>query len=338
VRACVNHVYTCAVRKKALIFGVTGQDGSYLSELLLSKDYEVHGVIRRASNFNTSRIDHLLEKAKTGTPFVLHYGDMLDGSSINSLLSRIKPCEIYNLAAQSHVKVSFEIPEFTAQTDAIGTLRLLEALRWVDYPVRYYQASSSEMFGKVAETPQSESTPFRPQSPYAISKVFAHEMTKLYREAYLLHASNGILFNHESPRRGNTFVTHKVTRGVADIVARRSNKLVMGNLLARRDWGYAPEYVDAMWRMLQQDQPGDYVVATGEMHSVEELCKTAFQLVGLNWKDYVESDARYYRPAEVDELCGNASKAKQVLGWEPNVKFAELVKIMLEADMGERLP
>jgi len=327
-------VYTPGVARKALIFGVTGQDGSYLSELLLSKGYEVHGVIRRASNFNTQRIDHLIEQAKDGSvPFALHYGDMLDGSSINALMQRIKPNEVYNLAAQSHVKVSFDIPEFTAQTDAIGTLRLLESVRWADWDVRYYQASSSEMYGKVLETPQRESTPFNPQSPYAISKVFAHDMTRLYRNAYLVHASNGILFNHESPRRGNTFVTHKVTRGVVEIAARRASKLVMGNLEAKRDWGYAPEYVEAMWLMLQQDKPGDYVVATGEMHTVQELCERAFSLVGLNWKDYVEVDQRYFRPAEVDELCGDATRAKNILGWEPKVKFEELVEIMLKADM-----
>jgi GDPmannose 4,6-dehydratase len=322
------------VRKRALIFGITGQDGSYLSEFLLGKGYEVHGVIRRASNFNTERIDHLLNQATEGSiPFALHYGDLLDGSSIHSVIARTRPDEIYNLAAQSHVKVSFEIPEFTTDVVATGTLRILEAIRAQNCGIRYYQAGSSEMYGRVAQTPQNEQTPFVPRSPYAAAKVYAHEMTRLYRDAYLLHASNGILFNHESPRRGNTFVTHKVTRGVAEIVLGRSSQLVLGNLDAKRDWGYAPEYVEAMWLMLQQERPGDYVIATGETHTVRELCEVAFSLVGLDWKKYVISDERYYRPAEVDLLLGDPTRAKNVLGWEPKVKFHELVNIMLQADL-----
>lgn len=328
-------MYTPPVGKRALIFGITGQDGSYLTEFLLGKGYEVHGVMRRASNFNTARIDHLLEQSrKNEIPLALHYGDLLDASSIHSIISRTRPDEIYNLAAQSHVKVSFEIPEFTTDVVATGTLRILEAIRAQNCGIRYYQAGSSEMYGKVAQTPQNEQTPFNPRSPYAAAKVYAHEMTRLYRDAYLIHASNGILFNHESPRRGNTFVTHKVTRGVADIVNGKANNLVLGNLEAKRDWGYAPEYVEAMWLMLQQERPGDYVIATGETHTVRELCKVAFSLVGLDYANYVTTDERYYRPTEVDLLLGDPTRAKNVLGWEPKVKFQELVKIMLEADLG----
>lgn len=316
--------------KRALIFGITGQDGSYLAELLLGKGYEVHGVIRRASSFNTGRIDHLIERSDV--PFALHYGDVTDGSSVSSVIARTRPDEIYNLAAQSHVKVSFEIPEFTTQVDALGSLRILEAIRSQPRAIRYYQAGSSEMFGRVLEVPQRESTPFNPQSPYAMAKVYAHNMVQLYRNAYLIHASNGILFNHESPRRGNTFVTHKITRAVVEIVQGKRHELVLGNLDAKRDWGYAPEYVEAMWLMLQQEKAGDYVIATGEMHTVKEFVQEAFAYVGLDWEKYVRTDERYYRPAEVDQLLGDPSRAKAVLGWEPKVKFKELVKIMIDAD------
>ena len=316
--------------KRALIFGITGQDGSYLAEFLLGKGYEVHGVIRRASSFNTGRIDHLIERSDV--PFALHYGDVTDGSSVSSVIARTRPDEIYNLAAQSHVKVSFEIPEFTTQVDALGSLRILEAIRSQPRAIRYYQAGSSEMFGRVLEVPQRESTPFNPQSPYAMAKVYAHNMVQLYRNAYLIHASNGILFNHESPRRGNTFVTHKITRAVVEIVQGKRHELVLGNLDAKRDWGYAPEYVEAMWLMLQQENPGDYVIATGEMHTVKEFVQEAFAYVGLDWEKYVRTDERYYRPAEVDQLLGDPSRAKAVLGWEPKVKFKELVKIMIDAD------
>jgi GDPmannose 4,6-dehydratase len=320
--------------KRALITGITGQDGSYLAELLLDKGYEVHGLIRRSSSFNTGRIDHLLRDPLEGPTRLLNsYGDLTDSSSLIGHLHRIKPSEVYNLGAQSHVKVSFEIPEFTAETAAMGTLRMLEAVRTADWPVRFYQAGSSEMFGRVRETPQCETTPFNPRSPYAISKVFAHHITVDYREAYGLHASNGILFNHESPRRGGTFVTRKVTRGIAEILSGKQEHLYLGNLDAKRDWGYAQEYVEAMWLMLQQPTPDDYVIATGEMHSVRELCEVAFSLAGLDWERYVRIDSKYFRPTEVDELCGDASKARLRLGWEPRVRFAELVKIMLESDL-----
>ena len=314
-----------------MIFGITGQDGSYLAELLLGKGYEVHGVIRRASSFNTGRIDHLIERPDI--PFALHYGDVTDGSSVSSVIARTRPEEIYNLAAQSHVKVSFEIPEFTTQVDALGALRILEAIRSQPNAIRYYQAGSSEMFGRVLEVPQRETTPFNPQSPYAMAKVYAHNMVQLYRNAYLIHASNGILFNHESPRRGNTFVTHKITRAIAEIIKGRRHELVLGNLDAKRDWGYAPEYVEAMWLMLQQEKAGDYVIATGEMHTVREFVEEAFAYANLDWEKYVRTDERYYRPAEVDQLLGDPSRAKAVLGWEPKVKFKELVKIMIDADM-----
>jgi GDPmannose 4,6-dehydratase len=320
----------------ALITGITGQDGSYLAELLLEKGYEVHGVIRRSSSFNTGRIDHLYDRAQRGEiPLTLHYGDLADSSSLQTTLNKIRPDEVYNLGAQSHVKVSFEMPEFTADSVAMGTIRLLEAVRWADWPIRYYQAGSSEMYGRVTETPQRESTPFRPQSPYAAAKVMAHWLTVQYRDGYGLHASNGILFNHESPRRGGTFVTRKVTRGIAAILAGTQTEVVLGNLDARRDWGYAPEYVEAMWRMLQQPTPSDYVIATGEMHTVRELCEVAFGLVGLDWQAYVRTDERYLRPNEVDELCGEASRAAAVLGWQPHVRFAELVEMMLDADLAE---
>ena len=321
---------------RAMITGITGQDGSYLAELLLDKGYEVHGLIRRSSQFNTGRIDHLYrDPHEASTRLHLHYADLTDSSSLIGQLRAVKPDEVYNLGAQSHVKVSFEIPEFTAETAAIGTLRMLEAVRTAEWPIRFYQAGSSEMYGKVVESPQSERTPFNPRSPYAISKLFAHFMTIDYREAYGLHASNGILFNHESPRRGGTFVTRKVTRGIAAILAGKQEHLFLGNLEAKRDWGYAKEYVEAMWLMLQQAEPDDFVIATGEMHSVRELCEVAFGLVGLDWEKYVRVDRAYFRPTEVDELCGDASKARDVLGWESSTRFPELVRIMLDADLAE---
>jgi GDPmannose 4,6-dehydratase len=320
----------------ALITGITGQDGSYLAELLLAKGYEVHGVIRRSSTFSTSRIDHLYEDPHhRDVHLFLHYGDLTDSSSLITTLNRIKPDEVYNLGAQSHVKVSFEMPEFTADTAAMGSLRLLEAVRHADWPVRFYQAGSSEMFGSVIETPQSERTPFRPRSPYAASKAFAHWMTVNYREAYGLFAANGILFNHESPRRGPTFVTRKITRSIAAILAGRERKLYLGNLDARRDWGYAPEYVEAMWLMLQQPGADDFVIATGEMHAVREFVELAFSLVGRDWREFVEVDPRYFRPTEVDELCGDATKARERLGWRPRTSFPALTRLMLEADLRE---
>jgi GDPmannose 4,6-dehydratase len=324
------------VTRKALITGITGQDGSYLAELLLAKGYEVHGLIRRSSSFNTGRIDHLYrDPHQTDVPLFLHYADLSDSSSLINTLNKIRPDEVYNLGAQSHVMVSFEMPEFTADTAGMGSLRLLEAIRHADWPIRYYQAGSSEMFGKVAETPQSEKTPFYPRSPYAVSKVFAHWMTVQYREAYGLFAANGILFNHESPRRGGTFVTRKVTQGIAAILAGRQDRLYLGNLDSRRDWGYAPEYVEAMWLMLQQPTPGDFVIATGEMHSVRQFVEAAFGYVDLDWEKHVEIDPRYFRPTEVDELCGDASQAREVLGWQARTSFETLVRIMLEADLLE---
>lgn len=321
--------------KKALVTGITGQDGSYLAELLISKGYEVHGIIRRSSLFSTGRIEHLYrDPHEPGIPLYLHYGDLTDSSSLINTLNRIRPDEVYNLGAQSHVKVSFEMPEFTADATAMGTLRLLEAIRHADWPIRFYQAGSSEMYGS-APAPQSEQTPFQPRSPYAASKVFAHYMTVQYREAYGLFAVNGILFNHESPRRGATFVTRKVTRGIAAILAGREAKLYLGNLDARRDWGYAPEYVEAMWQMLQQPEPDDYVIATGETHSVREFVDLAFRLVGRDWREFVEIDPRYYRPIEVDELCGDPTKAQIRLGWRARTTFAELVRLMLRADLLE---
>ena len=322
--------------RRALISGITGQDGSYLAELLLGKGYEVHGLIRRSSSFSTGRIEHLYKDPhEEDVRLFLHYSDLSDASSLITTLNRVRPDEVYNLGAQSHVKVSFEMPEFTADSTAMGTLRLLEAVRHVDHEVRFYQAGSSEMFGQVSESPQSETTVFRPRSPYAVSKVFAHQMTIQYREAYGIFASNGILFNHESPRRGPTFVTRKVTRGVAAILAGTLDKLYLGNLDAQRDWGFAPEYVDAMWRMLQHDQPDEFVVATGEMHTVREFVELAFSLVGLDWEEHVAIDPRYFRPTEVEELCGDATKAREILGWEPTTTFAELVRIMVAADLRE---
>jgi len=322
--------------KKALVTGITGQDGSYLAELLLEKGYEVHGLIRRSSSFSTGRIDHLYSDIHSlKRPLYLHYGDLSDSSSLINTINQVKPEEVYNLGAQSHVKVSFEMPEFTADTAGMGNLRLLEAIRYADWPIRFYQAGSSEMFGQVRERPQTETTPFYPRSPYAVAKVFSHWMTVQYREAYGLFASNGILFNHESPRRGPTFVTRKITRALAAIVAGSQAKLYLGNLDARRDWGYAPEYVESMWRILQHDQADDFVIATGQMHTVREFLEAAFQLVGLDPDAYVVIDPRYFRPTEVDELCGDAGKADRLLGWRPTTSFEQLVRIMVEADLRE---
>ncbi|MGH3118537.1 MAG: GDP-mannose 4,6-dehydratase [Gaiellales bacterium] len=319
--------------KKALITGVTGQDGSYLAELLLLKGYEVHGLIRRSSSFNTQRLDDLYhDPHEPGVRFLMHYGDLSDSGSLINLIRDLEPDEIYHLGAQSHVKVSFDVPEYTADATAMGTIRMLEAIRASSVQTRFYQASSSEMFGS-APSPQSESTPFHPRSPYGVSKVFAFWATVNYREAYGMFAVNGILFNHESVRRGETFVTRKITRAVARIKAGIQDKLYLGSLDARRDWGYAPEYVEAMWLMLQQDEPDDFVIGTGETHSVREFCERAFDHAGLDHNDYVEIDPRYYRPSEVDELRVDASKAKAVLGWEPKTTFDELVRIMVEADV-----
>jgi GDPmannose 4,6-dehydratase len=316
--------------KRALITGVTGQDGSYLAELLLEKGYEVHGVVRRSSSINRSRIDHLRD-AKL--PLVLHYGDLTDASSINRLLRAIKPEEIYNLGAQSHVKVSFDVPEFTAETAGLGALRLLEGLRDGGFDARFYQAGSSEMFGLVQETPQRETTPFYPRSPYAAAKVYAHWISVNYREAYGLFVSNGILFNHESPRRGENFVTRKISRGVAAIKLGLTKTLALGNLDAKRDWGYAKDYVRAMWMMLQCDKPDDYVIATGETHTVREFCEIAFAHAGLDWHEHVVVDPMYLRPTEVDSLLGDPSKAKRDLGWEATTAFVPLVKLMVDADL-----
>ncbi|HMV42817.1 MAG TPA: GDP-mannose 4,6-dehydratase [Leptospiraceae bacterium] len=331
--------------KKALITGITGQDGSYLTELLLEKNYEVHGIVRRSSLFNRNRIEHL----KDNPNLHLHYGDMTDSSNLNRILEKVQPDEIYNLAAQSHVGVSFEVPEYTAEVDAVGTLRFLDAINETGVKTRFYQASTSELYGLVQEVPQTEKTPFYPRSPYAVAKLYAYWIVVNYREAFGIHASNGILFNHESPRRGETFVTRKITLGVAGIKAKKMKTLTLGNLDARRDWGYAPDYVRMMWMMLQQDQPDDYVVATNEMHSVREFVELSFSIAGIKveWKGSAEKeiginaatgetivaiDPRYYRPTEVEQLLGNPAKAKAKLGWEPKVKFEELVKIMTIAD------
>ena len=322
--------------KKALITGITGQDGSYLTELLLEKGYEVHGIIRRASTFNTDRIDHIYrDPHQDGTRLFLHYGDLADGTNLAKLLHEIEPDEIYNLGAQSHVRVSFDAPEYTGDVVGLGTQRLLEAIRQTGIieKVRYYQASSSEMFGKVQEIPQTESTPFWPRSPYGCAKVYGYWLTVNYRESYGLHGSNGILFNHESPRRGETFVTRKITRAAGKIKMGLQDKLYLGNLDAKRDWGYAKEYVEMMWLMLQQDSPDDYVVATNQTNSVKEFVQEAFQHVGLDWEKYVDYDKRYERPAEVELLIGDPAKAKKQLNWEPKVKFQELVKIMTMADL-----
>lgn len=324
--------------KRAFITGITGQDGSYLAELLLAKGYEVHGLIRRSSTLITERIDHLYQDVHThNRPLSLHYGDMADGNCLSRLIGQIDPHEVYNLAAQSHVRVSFDQPAYTADVTALGTLRLLEAIR--DYrdrtgrAVRFYQASSSEMYGKVRKTPQTEDTPFHPRSPYAVAKVYAHWATVNYREAYGLHASCGILFNHESPRRGETFVTRKITRAATRIKLGLQDKLYLGNLDAKRDWGFAGDYVEAMWLMLQQDEPDDYVIATGETHTVREFCEKAFGQLNLNYGDYVEVDPRYLRPAEVDLMLGSSAKAKSQLGWQPRHSFDDLVTMMVNSDL-----
>jgi GDPmannose 4,6-dehydratase len=336
--------------KKALITGITGQDGSYLAELLLQKGYEVHGIIRRSSSFNTGRIDHLYNDPEIlGKKLILHYGDMTDTSNLNRILERVQPGEIYNLAAQSHVKVSFELPEYTAEVDAIGTVRFLDAIREVGLKPKFYQASTSELFGKAQQIPQNEKTPFYPRSPYGVAKLYGYWIIINYREAYNIYACNGILFNHESPRRGETFVTKKITRAAAKIKLGLEEKLSLGNLNAKRDWGYAPEYVDGMWKMLQLDQPEDFVLATGETHTVREFADLSFKELGMElaWKGegvnekgvdkktgkiIVEVDPRYYRPTEVELLVGDPTKAKEKLGWTPKVKFEELVKIMAKAD------
>jgi GDPmannose 4,6-dehydratase len=320
--------------KKALITGITGQDGSYLAELLLSKGYEVHGIIRRASTFNTGRINHLYRDPHINdVRLFLHYGDIADSTNLIRLLYRLQPDEIYHLAAQSHVRVSFDIPEYTGDVTALGTIRILEAIRETGLRTRFYQASSSEMYGKVRETPQNELTPFYPRSPYGIAKVYSYWATVNYRESYGMFACNGILFNHESPRRGETFVTRKITRAASRIKAGLQEHLFMGNLDAMRDWGYAKEYVEAMWLMLQQDEPDDYVIATGEAHAVHEFLGEAFSYVGLDWHELIEIDPKYYRPAEVDLLIGDPSKAKRRLGWEAKTKFKELVRLMVDADV-----
>jgi GDPmannose 4,6-dehydratase len=323
--------------KKALITGVTGQDGSYLAELLLAKGYEVYGIIRRSSSFNTGRLDHIYQdQHNPNTHLRLVYGDLNDASSLNRIIRDVAPDEIYNLGAQSHVRVSFDIPEYTGEITALGTVRLLEAIREARIPTKFYQASSSEMFGN-APAPQNENTPLLPRSPYAAAKLYAHWMTTTYREGYGLFACNGILFNHESPRRGETFVTRKITKAVARIHAGRQQKLFLGNLDARRDWGFAGDYVEAMWMMMQQDKPDDYVIATGETHSVRDFLEEAFGRMNMDWKKYVEIDPRYYRPAEVDLLLGDASKAKSKLNWKPKVQFKELVHMMVDSDVKDEL-
>lgn len=312
--------------KKALITGITGQDGSYLAELLLKKGYEVHGIVRRSSSFNTGRIDRIADNLK------LYRSDLVDSTSVYKILQSVEPDEVYHLGAQSHVRLSFDIPEYTADVDALGTLRLLEAVKDCGKP-KFYMASSSELFGQVKEVPQSEKTPFCPCSPYGIAKQFAYWTTVSYRESYGMFACNGILFNHESPRRGSTFVSRKIAKAVAEIVRGERNKLFLGNLDARRDWGYAPEFVEAMWRMMQQSSPDDFVIATGETHSVREFLEVAFGHVKLDWRKYIEIDSRFFRPVEVDLLLGDASKAKRVLGWEPKIKFQDLVRLMVEAEL-----
>jgi GDPmannose 4,6-dehydratase len=322
--------------KKALITGITGQDGSYLAELLLEKGYEVHGIVRRSSTFNTQRIDHLYQDPHVnGVRLFLHYGDMTDSSLLVRLVGDVKPDEVYNLAAQSHVRVSFDCPEFTGNVDALGTIRLLEAIRQTGLGknIKFYQASTSELYGLVQEIPQRETTPFYPRSPYAVAKLYAFWAVKNYREAYGLFASNGILFNHESPRRGETFVTRKITRAVGRIKFGLQKELYMGNIEARRDWGFAGDYVEGMWRMLQHDRPDDFVLATGEMHSVREFLAAAFGHAGLDWEKYTRHDSRYERPSEVEQLLGCPDKARRELGWEPKVKFKERVRMMVDADM-----
>jgi GDPmannose 4,6-dehydratase len=323
--------------KKALITGITGQDGSYLAELLLDKGYEVYGIVRRASTFNTHRIDHIYQDPhERGNRLHLIYGDVTDASSIYSILAEVKPDEVYNLAAQSHVRVSFDVPEYTSDATALGAVRILEAIHKLGMKdTRYYQASSSEMYGKVQAVPQTEETPFYPRSPYACAKLYAHWITKNYRESYGLFACSGILFNHESPRRGETFVTRKITRAVAHIKAGLQDKLYLGNLDSKRDWGYAKEYVEGMWLMLQQDEPDDYVLATNETHTIREFLDVAFSRVGLKWEDYVEIDPRYFRPAEVDLLIGDPKKAEEKLGWKPKTTFKELAELMVDSDIEE---
>jgi len=319
--------------KIALITGITGQDGSYLAEFLSSKGYQVHGLIRRASTFNTSRIDHLfVDLHEREARFFLYHGDLSDGSQLTNVIYSIHPDEIYHLGAQSHVRVSFDMPEYTGDITALGTTRILEAIRKSGSKCKFYQASSSEMFGS-ALPPQSENTPFHPRSPYACAKVYAFWMAKNYRDGYDLFACNGILFNHESPRRGETFVTRKVTRAIAHILAGKQNYLYLGNLKAKRDWGYAPEYVEAMWLMLQQEKPDDFVIGTGETHSVQEFVQEAFAYAGLDWQQYVKIDPRYFRPTETEVLIADASKAREKLGWEPKIAFRELARIMVDADM-----
>ena len=317
------------VASSTLITGITGQDGSYLAEFLLSKGYQVHGLVRRASTDNLQRIRHLLEHER----LTLHHGDLTDGGGLTRLVAALKPAEVYNLAAQSHVKISFDTPDYTTDVTAVGAVRLLEAIRSAGIETRYYQASSSEMFGQVRETPQTEVTPFHPRSPYACAKLFAHWITINFREAYGLHGCSGILFNHESPRRGESFVTRKVSLAVARIKLGLQDKLALGNMEAKRDWGYAKDYVEAMWLMLQRDEPGDYVIATGETHTVRELVEVAFDHVGLDWEKYTEVDSAYYRPAEVDLLLGNPEKARRDLGWEAKTKFADLVRLMVDEDL-----
>lgn len=320
--------------KRAFITGVTGQDGSYLAELLLEKGYEVHGLVRRTSAITRPRIDHLyVDPHSASARFFLHYGDLTDGMRLRDLLDEIQPDEVYNLAAQSHVRVSFDEPSFTVQVDAVGAMNLMEAVRRMKVPAKFYQASSSEMFGKVHEVPQREDTPFHPRSPYGCAKVFAHYQTVNYREAYGLFACSGILFNHESPRRGESFVTRKISRAAARIKTGLQDKVYLGNLDAKRDWGFAPDYVEAMWRMLQHPTPDDYVVATGETHSVAEFLEVAFSHLGMSWRDHVAIDPRFERPSEVDLLLGDASKAEAVLGWKPQTVFADLVRIMVDADL-----
>ncbi|WP_304354144.1 GDP-mannose 4,6-dehydratase [Brachyspira innocens] len=320
--------------KKALITGITGQDGSYLAELLLDKGYEVYGIIRRSSSLNTERIDHLYKDPHINdVKMFLHYGDLSDSSNLSRLLEKVQPDEIYNLAAQSHVRVSFDMPEYTADVVGLGTIRILDAIKETQIKTKFYQASTSELYGKVVETPQTEKTPFYPRSPYACAKLYSYWITVNYRESYNMYACNGILFNHESPRRGETFVTKKITHAIARILNKEQDKLYLGNLDSKRDWGYAKDYVEAMWLMLQQENADDYVIATGETHSVREFLDEAFGLVGLDWKKYVEIDPRYYRPAEVDLLLGDPTKAKEKLGWKPKTTFKELVKIMLEYDL-----
>lgn len=321
------------VRKKALITGVTGQDGSYLSEFLLSKSYEVHGIVRRSSTFNTKRIDHIIpDHHRPDARFFFYYGDLSDSEQISNILFNVRPDEIYHLGAQSHVRVSFDVPEYTGNVTALGTTRLLEAVRRCKISLKFYQASSSEMFGS-SPPPQNEETPLNPRSPYACAKVYAHLMTSNYREGYGIWACSGIMFNHESPRRGETFVTRKITRAIANLLANKVGKLYLGNLENKRDWGYAPEYVEIMWKMLQNNKPEDFVVGTGEAHSVREFLEEAFSYAGLNWEKYVEIDPMYFRPTEPETLIADATKAKKELQWSPKVKFKDLVRIMVDADM-----